>query len=106
VWRAQWHERRLGWRSDRIGLKERVEIDGWGGASKGKHIFVEDDVMGDDDAVGGKVKTVIPLVVRGVAKEEAADGTRRLLMGSGGGSVRIASIAKHAKVVVGGGCVV
>ena len=54
---------------NRIGLKEGVEIGGWGGVSKGKHIFVEDDVTRDDDAVGGKVQTPIPLVVRGVAKE-------------------------------------
>jgi hypothetical protein len=55
------------WRGSHIGLKEGVEIDGWGGASKWKHIFVEDDVTGDDDVVGSKVKTAIPLVVRGVA---------------------------------------
>jgi hypothetical protein len=34
-------------------------------------------MTGDDDAVGGEVNTVIPLVVRGVAKEEAAGGARR-----------------------------
>jgi hypothetical protein len=43
--------RRLGWRGNRIVLKEGVEIDGWRGANKGKHIFVEDDVTRDDDAV-------------------------------------------------------
>jgi hypothetical protein len=58
----------------RIRLKEGVEIDGWGGANKGKHIFVEDDMTRDDDAMGGEVKTVIPLVVRRVAKEEATSG--------------------------------
>ena len=52
----------------RIRLKEGVEIGGWGGANKGKHIFVEDD-MARDDAVGGEVQTPVPLVVRGVAKE-------------------------------------
>jgi hypothetical protein len=66
-----------GWRGNRIGLKEGVKIGGWGGANKGKHIFVENDVMRDDDAVGDEVKTAIPLVVRGVAKEEAASGARR-----------------------------
>jgi hypothetical protein len=40
----------------RIKLKEGVEISGWGGASKGKHIFVEDDVAREDDAMGGEVK--------------------------------------------------
>jgi hypothetical protein len=51
---------------DRIGLKERVEIDGWGGASKGKPIFVVNDVTRDEYVVGGEVNTAIPLVVRGV----------------------------------------
>jgi hypothetical protein len=53
----------LGWRGNQIILKEGVEIGRWGGASKGKHIFVEDDVMRDDDAVGDEVKTMIPLMV-------------------------------------------
>jgi hypothetical protein len=37
-------------------------------ASKGKHIFVEDDVM-RDDAMGEEVKTARPLVVRRVARK-------------------------------------
>jgi hypothetical protein len=57
------------WGRNRIGLEEGVKIGGWGGASKGKHIFVEDDMARDDDAVGGEVQTPVPLVVRGVAKE-------------------------------------
>ena len=39
----------------RIRLKEGVEVGGWGGAGKGKHIFVEDDMTRDDDAMGGEV---------------------------------------------------
>jgi hypothetical protein len=34
-------------------------------------------VTKDDDAVGCEVKTTIPFVVRGVAKEEAASGAWR-----------------------------
>ena len=60
----------------------------------------------DDDAVGGEVQTPIPLVVRRVAKEEAAGGARINLMRGSSGSVRVAGTAEHAKVVVGGGCVV
>jgi hypothetical protein len=78
TWRGKQRKaRHLGWRGSHIRLKEEVEIDGWGGASKWKHIFIEDDVTVDDDVVGSKVKTVIPLVVRGVAKEEAVGGARR-----------------------------
>jgi hypothetical protein len=44
------------------------------GANKGKHIFVENNVTRDEYAVGDKVKTTIPLVVRGVIEEDAASG--------------------------------
>jgi hypothetical protein len=107
--RAVWltvEARCLGGMGTRIRLKEGVEIGGWGGASKGKHIFVVDDIARDDDAMGGEVKTVIPLVVRRVAKEEAASGAWRQLMRSSGGSVGIAGTAEHTKVVVGEGRVV
>jgi hypothetical protein len=63
-------------------------------------------VTRDDDAVGGEVQTPIPLVVRRVAKEEAASGARRKLMRGSSRSVRVAGTAEHAKVVVGGGCAV
>jgi hypothetical protein len=56
--------------------------------------------------MGGEVQTPIPLVVRGVAKEEAAGGARRKLMRGRSGSVRVAGTTEHAKVVVGGGCAV
>jgi hypothetical protein len=91
---------------NRIGLEEWVEIGGCGGACKGKHIFVEDDVTRDDDAVGGEVQTPIPLVVRGVAEEEAASGARRKLVRGGSGSVRVAGTSEHAQVVIGRGCAV
>jgi hypothetical protein len=63
-------------------------------------------VTRDDDAVGGEVQTPISLVVRGVAKEEAAGGARRKLMRGSSGSVRVAGTAEHAKVVVGRGCAI
>ena len=90
----------------RIRLKEGVKIGGWGGASKGKHIFIEDDVMGDDDAMRGEVKIAMPLVVRRVPKEEAASGAGRQLIRSSNGSVGIAGTTKDPKVSIGGGCAV
>jgi hypothetical protein len=50
----------------------------------------------DDDAVGGEVQTLIPLVVRGVAEEEAASGARRKFVRGSSGSVRVAGIVEHA----------
>jgi hypothetical protein len=74
-----------------------------GGVSKGKHIFVEDVVTGDDDAIGCELKTAIPLVVRGVAKEETASGAGRQLMRSSSRSVGIADTTKYAEEGVGRG---
>jgi hypothetical protein len=88
---------------NRVGLEEGVKFDGWGRACKGKHIFVEDDLTRDDDAVGGEVQAPIPLVVREVAEEEAASGARRKLVRGGSGNVRVAGTAEHAQVVVGRG---
>jgi hypothetical protein len=63
--------------------------------------LVEDDVTRDDDAVGDEVKTTIPLVVRGVAKKEAAGGAGRQLMRSSSGIVGIAGTSEHVEVVGG-----
>jgi hypothetical protein len=54
----------------------RVDIGGWGGASKGKHIFVENNMTRDEYEVGDEVKTVVLLVVRGVTEKETASGAR------------------------------
>ena len=57
----------------------------------------------DDDAVSDEVETPVPLVIRGVPEEDAADGARGKLMRGGGRGVRVAGAPKHAKVIVGGG---
>jgi hypothetical protein len=52
--------------------------DQWVGRSQqGKHIFVENNVTRDEDAVGEEVNTAIPIVVRGVTEEEVVSGTGR-----------------------------
>jgi hypothetical protein len=76
VMRAMAQGGALGVEGNQIRL-ERVEIGGWGGASKGKHIMVEKNVTRDDYAVGDEIKTTIPLVVKGVTEEEAASGAER-----------------------------
>jgi hypothetical protein len=63
-------------------------------------------VTRDDDAVGGEVQAPIPLVVRGVAEEEASSGASRKLIRGSSGSVRVAGTTEHAQVVVGRGYVV
>jgi hypothetical protein len=64
-----------GTRSD--SRRESRSVGGWGGASEGEHIFVEENITRDEYAVGDEVKTTIPLVVRGVTEEEAASGAMR-----------------------------
>jgi hypothetical protein len=100
--------RRGAWEGWVLGADSRTESRsvGLGGASKGKHIFVENDVMRDDDEMGAEVKTAIPLVARGVAKEEATSGAWRQLMRSCSGSVGIVDTTEHSKVIIGGGRVV
>jgi hypothetical protein len=57
-------------------------------------------VTRDDDAMGCELKAAVALVVRGVAKEEAASGAWRQLMRGSSGSVGIAGTAKYAEVGV------
>jgi hypothetical protein len=52
-----------------------------GGASKGKDIFVKNNMTRDDDVMGEVVKAAIPLVVRRVIEEKATSGA------GGGGTV-------------------
>ena len=60
----------------------------------------QDGVTRDDDMMGSELKASIALVVRGVAKEEAASGAWRQLMRGSSGSVGIAGTAKYAEVGV------
>jgi hypothetical protein len=56
--------------------------------------------------LGCELKVAARLVVRGVAKEEAASGAWRQLMRGSSGSVGIAGTAKYAEVGIGRGGVV
>jgi hypothetical protein len=96
-------QERPGWRRNKIGLKEGVEIGRRGGASKGKVIFIKDDMARDEDAVGEEVKAAVPLMVRGVTEEKTMCGARGELVGSGGRGVGIVGTAKDTKVIIEGG---
>ena len=52
--------------------------------------LIEDDVTGDDDAVGSEVHAPISLMMRGIAKKNASTRTRRQFMWHSGGGVGIA----------------
>jgi hypothetical protein len=99
--------RRGAWEGWVLGSDSKRESRSVGGEEPARgNTSSSKDVTGNDDAIGGEVKTVIPLVVRGVAKEEAASGAWRQLMRSSSGSVGIAGTAEHAEVAIGGVCAV
>jgi hypothetical protein len=60
----------------RVGVEEHVELGdrGSGRGGKGEIRLVENDVMRDEDSLGGEVETSIPLMVRGVSEEDTASG--------------------------------
>jgi hypothetical protein len=52
--------------------------------------------------VSGEIKAPIPLVIRGVPKEDTTSGTGPKLVRGSGGKIRIAGAPEHMKVIVGG----
>jgi len=54
----------------------------------------------DDDPTGGEVKAPVPLVIRGVPKEDTQSGTGSQLVGSGGSGVRVTRTPEDTKVVI------
>jgi hypothetical protein len=54
----------------------------------------------DEDPSGGKVKTPVPLVIRGVPEEDTESRTGVQLMGRSGSGVGVTRTLKDAKVIV------
>jgi hypothetical protein len=54
-------------------------------------------VTRDKDAVSGEVHTPVPLVIRGVPKEDTMSGTGHKLMRGSGGETRIAGAPKKRR---------
>jgi hypothetical protein len=84
--RAGWRVGRTyreGWydsRGHRDKIERHVELGERGSGrrgGKGEIRLVEDDVMGDEDSVGGEIKTPVPLMVGGVAEEDTMSGSGR-----------------------------
>jgi hypothetical protein len=60
-------------------------------------------VSGDDDIVGGEIKTLITFVVSGVSQENTSGGPGGQFVSGFGGEIRIAGTTEHAQVLIGGG---
>jgi hypothetical protein len=60
-------------------------------------------VSGDDNVVGGEIKTPITFVVSGVSEENTSGGPGCQFVSGFGGEIRIACTTEHAQVLIGGG---
>jgi YbbR domain-containing protein len=54
----------------------------------------------DEDSSGGKVKALVPLVIRGVPEEDTESGAGVQLVGRRGSGVGVTRTPKDAKVIV------
>jgi hypothetical protein len=60
-------------------------------------------MLGDDNVVGGEIKTPITFVVSGVSKENTSGGSGCQFVSGFGGEIKIAGTTEHAQVLIGGG---
>jgi hypothetical protein len=54
----------------------------------------------DEDPSGGKIKTPVPLMIRGVPEEDTESGVGVQLVGRGGSGVGVTRTPEDAKVIV------
>lgn len=59
--------------------------------------LIEDDMAGDEDTVVGAIETAVPLVLGGVAEEDASCRARGEFMWGSGCDVGVAETPKHAE---------
>jgi hypothetical protein len=74
-----------------------------GRSREGKICLIKNNVSGDDNVVGGEIKTLITFVVSGVSEENTSGGPGCQFVSGFDGKIRIASTTEHAQVLIGGG---
>jgi hypothetical protein len=94
-----------GWNRDLFRKEiQKIKVSGKSRAGRGlgerKGGFVEHNVAGDDDTIGGDIKTAIAFVFRRVTKEDTHGGAGSKFMGGSGRDVGIALIAKDTEMVI------
>ena len=62
--------------------------------------FIEDNVAGYDDPVGGEVEAPVALVIRGVPQKHAQRGAGGKFVGCGGGEVGVAGAPEGPEIMV------
>jgi hypothetical protein len=81
------------------GIKIRSS-GGWAGDGEGEDGLIEYHMTRDEDPSGGKIKTPVPLVVRGVPEEDAKSRTEGQLVGRSGSGVGVTREPEDTKVIV------
>jgi len=93
------------WLDHRVSGKHRGEVklrggSGSGGGGKRKNRLIEHHMARNEDSTRGKVIASVPLVIRGVHKEDIESRTWSQLVRSRGGGVRVTRTPKDSKVIV------
>jgi hypothetical protein len=73
---------------------------GGGWAGEGEDGLIEHHVARDENPSGGKIKTPVPLVIRGVPEKDTESRTGVQLVGRSGRSVGVTRAPEDAKVIV------
>jgi hypothetical protein len=68
---------------------------------KGEIGFIKDNMMRDDDPIGGGIKTAVSLMVSRIAKEDAESRTGCKFMGSSGRKIGVTLTTEDPKMIVG-----
>jgi hypothetical protein len=89
----------------RVSGKQRGEIkiksgSGCAGGGEGEDGLIEHHMARDEDPAGGKVKTPVPLLIRGVPDEDTKSRTGGQLVGRSGSGVGVTRAPEDAKMIV------
>jgi hypothetical protein len=67
---------------------------------EGEACLIKNDVSGDHNVVGGKIKAAIPFEVQGITDEDPPDGTKSKLMRGCHGQDGVAGTPKDPEMLV------
>jgi hypothetical protein len=77
-----------------------------GRGCEGEACLIKNDVSGDHDTIGGKVKAAVPFAVWGIADEDTPGGMERKLMWGCRGQVGVAGTPKKLEMLIGRWCAI
>jgi hypothetical protein len=71
-----------------------------GRGREGKIYLIKDNMSGDDDVVGGEIKTLLTFVVSRVSEENTSGGLGCQFVRGFGGEIKIAGTIEHVEVLI------